>query len=258
MNHQCDATRPTLDELETSQLLALARSGDQDAYAVIYDRHVYAAHRLARHLGMRDEADDVVAEAFAGILDLVRRGKGPTRNFRGYLFTAIRHEARQRSKARKKLLITDDDSQVDRPVPFGGNELDDFERTTVRAAYESLPERWQTVLWQLEVEGYRPQDLADVLEVSPNSVSALVYRARAGLRQAYLQQHLSPAVNDIAAACCNTRSRLPRLVQGLATRREQSRTLAHLETCSDCAAVHSDLQATGVEIGIGSVRHRSS
>lgn len=261
MNHQCGAMMlplPSLDELESSQLLQLARRGDQDAYAVLYDRYVYAAHRLARHLGMRDEADDVVAEAFARILDLVGRGKGPSTNFRAYLFTAIRHEAGQRAKARKKVMTTDDASQIDRPVPFGGTELDDFERTTVLAAYESLPERWQTVLWQLEVEGRRPQDLAEVLELSPNSVSALVYRARAGLRLAYLQQHLSPATDDIPAACGDIRSRLPKVVQGLVAERERTRTFAHLETCPDCAAVHTELQVTGVEVGIGSVHRRPS
>lgn len=261
MNHQRGAMMlplPSLDDLESSQLLQLARRGDQDAFAVLYDRYVYSGRRLARHLGMREEANDVVAEAFARILDLVARGKGPSTSFRAYLFTAIRHEAGHRAKARSKVLTTDDESQIDQPVPFGGTGLDDFERTTVLAAYESLPERWQTVLWQLDVEGHRPQDVAAVLELSPNSVSALVYRARAGLRLAYLQQHLAPATDDTAEPCRDIRSRLPRLVQGLGAERERARTFVHLETCSDCAAVHAELQATGIEVGIGAVHRRPS
>ncbi|MFI5426461.1 RNA polymerase sigma factor [Aeromicrobium sp. UC242_57] len=203
------ADLPGLDDLETSELLALVHQGNRAAYATLYDRYAYPAHRLARHLGMRDEAEDVVAESFARILDLMRRGKGPASNFRSYLFTTVRHEAGHRAKARQKVVPTDDESQIDSPVPFGGNQLDQFERSTIRAAYESLPPRWQSVLWQLDVEGHKPHELAEALHVSPNSVSALAYRARAGLREAYLQQHVAGADPGASQACVDARSQLP-------------------------------------------------
>lgn len=241
---------PALEELETPALLAMARGGDQTAYATLYDRYAYAAHRLARHLGMRDDAEDIVSEAFARILDLVGRGKGPTANFRAYLFTTVRHEAGRRALARQKVLPTDDDSQIDTPVAFGDNQLDSFERTTIRAAYESLPERWQTVLWHLEVEGHKPQELAAALQVSPNSVSALVYRARSGLRQAYLQQHVQSASPEAAKECTSTRAKLPGFLQRTASSRELEKIHAHLSSCADCMSAYTDLEATGVEIGI--------
>jgi hypothetical protein len=145
---------------------------------------------------------------------------------------------------------TDDESTIDSPVPFGDSQLDSFERSTVRAAYESLPERWRSVLWHLEVEGHKPQELAEALDVSPNSVSALVYRARSGLRQAYLQQHVAQTEADIDPACVAARTQLPGLVQQSATARETRKTETHLASCADCTAVYEDLAATGVEIGI--------
>ena len=42
------------------------------------------------------------------------------------------------------------------------------------------------VLWHTEVEGQRPAEVAPLLGMSPNSVSALAYRAREGLRQAFV------------------------------------------------------------------------
>ena len=45
------------------------------------------------------------------------------------------------------------------------------------------------VLWHLEVENQKPADIAPLLGMSANSVSALAYRAREGLRQAYLNMH---------------------------------------------------------------------
>lgn len=258
MNTQTSAETwdiPSLEDLETSELLVMARSGNQSAYTTLYDRYAYPALRLARHLGMREDAEDIVSESFARIIDLVGRGKGPTSNFRSYLFTTVRHEAGARAKARSRVLPTDDETQIDTAVPFGDNQLDSFERTTIRAAYESLPERWQTVLWRLDVEGHKPQDLAEALDMSPNSVSALVYRARSGLRQAYLQQHVATPRSDSSRACAETRKRLPAFLQRTASARELHKTYAHLSACDDCMSAYTQLEATGAEIGIATVSH---
>ncbi len=60
-----------------------------------------------------------------------------------------------------------------------------LEHDDVDRAFQALPARWRRVLWQLEVEGRRPRDLADELGMTPNAVAALGMRARAGLRKAY-------------------------------------------------------------------------
>ena len=185
--------RPDLSELDDGALVQLARDGVHDAYAALYSRHAHPAQRLARHLGMRDEAEDVVSESFAQVLELMRRGKGPETSFRAYLFTTIRHDSARRAKARQKLVPTDDDSAIDTLVGLDAGQLDAFEASAIRAAYTSLPARWRTVLWQVEVERRKPQDLAPVLGLSPNGVSALAYRARSALREAYLKQHLRSA-----------------------------------------------------------------
>ena len=73
-----------------ADLIAACRAGDAAAYDTLYRRHVTAAHGLARQLVRnRAEADDVVAETFAKILDLLHRGGGPDDAFRPYLLTAI-------------------------------------------------------------------------------------------------------------------------------------------------------------------------
>lgn len=242
-------TQLPLDELEDAELLALARRDHAEAYAALFRRHAYAAHRLARHLGQREEAEDLVSESFALVLDLVRRGKGPDRAFRAYLFTTIRHEAGRRAKARQRVMLTDDHRHIDSVVPFGGGELDDFERSAIRRAYESLPDRWRTVLWHLDVEGRKPQELGPLLDLSPNSVSALVYRARAGLREAYLQQHVNDEGPVAGPVCGNVRPKLSAYVRRTASARERASIGAHLETCSECDAIHSDLREVNREVG---------
>jgi DNA-directed RNA polymerase specialized sigma24 family protein len=63
-----------------------------------------------------------------------------------------------------------------------------YEHEKVVAAMGSLPERWRTVLWYAEVLGERPRDIAPVMGMSANTVSALLIRARAGLCAAYEKQ----------------------------------------------------------------------
>lgn len=242
-------TELALAELEDGELLSMARSGHQDAYAALFARYSYAAHRLARHLGQKEDSDDVVSEAFAQVLDLIGRGKGPERAFRAYLFTTVRHECGRRAKARRRVVPTDDVAQIDTPVEFGDGRLDEFERSVVQGAYESLPVRWRTVLWHLEVEGRKPHEIGPLLDLSPNSVSALVYRARAGLREAYLQQHVRDDGPADSHVCREVRPRVSALVRRSVSEREQERIHAHLGSCQDCMAVYLDLREVNRHVG---------
>lgn len=222
-------------------LIERARAGEDDAFAELYRRHAFGALRLARNLGQREESEDVVAESFARLLELLRRGQGPVEAFRAYLYTTIRHEVGHRVKAGRRVRLMDEESLVDSVIVDLDAGFDDFERSAARAAFESLPERWRSVLWQLDVEGSKPHDIADQLDLSPNSVSALVYRARSALRDAYVQQHVnSHASGDDVHV--HIRSRLGAVLRGTAAPRDLRRVREHLETCSPCRAVYLELE----------------
>lgn len=237
-----------LDELDDEELLALTRAGHQDAYAVLFARYRYSALRLARHLGQRDDADDIVAESFARMLDLLQRGKGPDESFRAYLFTTVRHECGRRAKARLRVVPSDDPQQLQPSAAVAPEPIDNFERQAVRAAYESLPPRWRTVLWHLDVEGRKPHELAPMLEMSPNGVSALVYRARSGLRNAYLQQHLSDNV-PARSSCWEHRNKLSAFVRRTAPPSDRKKIHAHLQGCEECVAAYRDLSDINRQVG---------
>jgi RNA polymerase sigma factor (sigma-70 family) len=237
----------SIEHLDDETLIARTRRGDDDAFAELYRRHSYGALRLARHLGQREESDDVVAESFARLLDLLRRGKGPDQSFRAYLYTTVRHEAGHRAKAVQRVRPTDDEALIDSAVEFGGGTLDVFERTTIRAAYESLPERWRSVIWHLDVEGRKPQEIAEMLDLTPNSVSALVYRARSGLRDAYVQQHVNSRApgEDVHR---DTREQFGAVLRRTAAPRVLERVHAHLASCEACMAVYLELEVDAANV----------
>ncbi|MRJ76367.1 sigma-70 family RNA polymerase sigma factor [Aeromicrobium sp. SMF47] len=170
---------------EDAELVVLARAGDPEAYGVLFVRHRAVAERVARRSACRADVDDVVAEAFTLVLAQIRGGRGPVSSFRAYLLTAVRHEAARRSVLARRCEPTAGIESLTTPISLPESDED------VCAAYRTLPERWQRVLWQLEVEGRRPHELAAELGLSANAVSALGTRARAGLRSAYLGRTLA-------------------------------------------------------------------
>jgi hypothetical protein len=84
--------------------------------------------------------------------------------------------------------------------------LEDRGSALIAPAFDTLPERWRTVLWHTEVEGESPSQVGPLLGLTPNGVLALAYRAREGLRQAYLQVHLLDETSG--GRCRSTMERL--------------------------------------------------
>jgi RNA polymerase sigma factor (sigma-70 family) len=222
-----------------ADLIAASRSGDAAAYATLYQRHVAAANSLARQL-VRDlaEADDVVAESFAKVLDLLGRGGGPEGAFRPYLLTVVRRAAYDRHRVMRRQLVTDHLEAFDPGIPFADPAVAHLERSMIARAFASLPERWQTVLWHTEIEGAKPAEVASVLGLSANGVAALAYRAREGLRQAYLQMHLSGAARR---QCRPVVAKLGVYVRGGLTRRDAAAVAGHLDQCAYCQEVFAEL-----------------
>src|SRR3954469_12046549 len=234
-----------VDVPSDAELISRVRGGDVAAYGELFSRHKHAAHRLARQLVRGPDSDDLVAEAFARVLSVLQGGGGPDVAFRAYLLTAVRRLHIDRVRAGQRLQTTDDLTPFDPGVPFQDTAVAGFENGAAAKAFASLPERWQLVLWHLEVEGQKPADIAPLLGMSPNSVSALAYRAREGLRQAFLSQH---ATDRDDVDCAWTRDHLGAYVRGGLSRRDAARVDDHLADCRACAAVY--LELTEVNSGL--------
>jgi RNA polymerase sigma factor (sigma-70 family) len=224
-----------------AELIAEVRGGDKAAFAELYARHAPAATVVARQYAPRPaDAEDIVAETFTRVFRLLVEGKGPDSFFRAYVFTAVRHLAASFGQAAQKVELAEDDAAFEGP----GDVQEDpsasiVDRQIVRDAFGSLPERWRTALWYAEVEGLTTSQMAPALGLTPNGVAALLYRAREGLRQAYLQQHLAKPLAD---ECRNVAGRLGAYARGALGQRERSRVSVHLDRCPKCCAVAQEAE----------------
>ncbi|MEV7046494.1 sigma-70 family RNA polymerase sigma factor, partial [Amycolatopsis sp. NPDC051061] len=225
-----------------AELIAEVRAGKIESYGPLYERHTGAAHNLARQLARSSsEADDLVSEAFAKVLDTLRGGKGPDTAFRAYLLTALRHTAYDRTRKERRVDLNEDMTGVSAEaltVPFSDTAVAGLERTMAAKAFARLPERWQAVLWHTEIEQQSPAEVAPLLGLTANGVSALAYRAREGLRQAYLQVHLQENEEERCRACAE---RLGAWTRDGLSKRERAQVESHLDECDNCRALAAEL-----------------
>ncbi|KOX40214.1 ECF subfamily RNA polymerase sigma-24 subunit, partial [Streptomyces sp. NRRL F-7442] len=245
-----------------AELIEQMRSGDDTAYEELYRRHADAVRRYARTC-CRDAhtADDLTAEVFARMLQAVRGGSGPEHAVRAYLLTAVRRVAAgwTRSAGREQLVedfavfaaqaaytakVPDDDT-----LELGADvrAMHEAEQSMAMRAFRSLPERWQAVLWHTEVEDESPSEVATLFGLDANGTRVLASRAREGLKQAYLQAHVSSALAT-DEECARYADQLGTYARGRLRIRAERGLRKHLEECARCrlAATQIEEVASGI------------
>ncbi|MET7784154.1 sigma-70 family RNA polymerase sigma factor [Streptomyces mirabilis] len=245
-----DAVLPPPIELPPSDadLIGRMRAGDDTAYEELYRRHAEAVRRYARTC-CRDAhtADDLTAEVFARMLQAVRRGHGPEHAVRAYLLTTVRRVAASWTKSAKREQLVDDfavfaaqssrTSEVsdDETLDLGADvrAMHEAEQSMAMQAFRSLPERWQAVLWHTEVEDESPSEVAPLFGLDANGTRVLASRAREGLKQAYLQAHVS-ATLIMDEECARYADRLGAYARGGLRTRAERGLRKHLEECAKC------------------------
>lgn len=239
-----------------AELIGRMRSGDDTAYEELYRRHAGAVRRYARTC-CRDAhtADDLTAEVFARMLQAVRGGHGPEQSVRAYLLTTVRRVAASWTKSAKREQLVDDfavfaaqaarsSETTDDTASLGsfGAGLDlgadvramhEAEQSMAMQAFLSLPERWQAVLWHTEVEDESPSEVATLFGLDANGTRVLASRAREGLKQAYLQAHVSATLAG-DEECARFADRLGAYARGGLRTRAERGLRKHLEECAKC------------------------
>lgn len=234
-----DAGRPVSD----AELIADARDGDATSYGLLFERHALAARRLAGHmLADSAEAENVVSEAFVRTLATITNGDGPSEAFRLHLLAMVRRVGRdvlngwQTRGPGVSLPAGDGDS--------GEPVIDEFGHSLLNQAFWSLPERWTAVLWHTEIEESDPAEVALIFGLSAHAAAALSYRAREGLRQAYLQLY----VESVHPECRPVARKLAAHVRAALSVREAAFVDRHRRDCPSCARAYSELAQVNVAL----------
>ncbi|GAA2157803.1 hypothetical protein GCM10009845_01860 [Pedococcus bigeumensis] len=211
-------------------------------------RHYPAALAAARRTSRQQrDAEELASDAFSNMLGAFASGGGPTGSVRAYLLTSVRNLAVTRSRRSSASEVLSDDVAVFEDGSRGpGDPMSrQTEVSMIRQAFAALPRRWQVILWRTAVDHDRNIEIGHDLGISPNAVAALAKRARRGLRQAYLQTHLS--TNGLDPGCEPFVRRLPMLaVDGSVATDDLAR---HLASCPTCPGRLAELQRVEQQLG---------
>jgi RNA polymerase sigma-70 factor (ECF subfamily) len=181
------------DERPDAALLAAAADGEDAAFAVLVRRYVRAATLLAAQLlGCRDEAEDVVQDAFI-VVHQHARGFDGHRPFAPWLFAIVRRLAanrRSRHLRRARLLrlwgwVTGREAAASRSEAVLIARLDAESATR---AMESLSPMQRACFDLVAVRGLAAEEVAAMYSITESTVRQHVFRARTALR-ARLEGH---------------------------------------------------------------------
>ncbi|MFE4593454.1 sigma-70 family RNA polymerase sigma factor [Streptomyces laurentii] len=238
-----------------AELIRRMREGDDSAYGELFRRHSEAVRRYARTCCRdADTADDLTAEVFAGTLQAVRRGAGPEQAVRAYLLTSVRRVAASWTRTRKREQLVEDFAVFVEDAARASEVADtatldlgadvramhDAEQSLALQAFRSLPERWQAVLWHTTVEEESPSEVAPLFGLSANATAVLAGRAREGLKQAYLQAHVSQSLTA-DGDCARYADRLGAYARGGLRMRAERGLRKHLDECIKCRLAAGEL-----------------
>jgi len=167
----------------TSRLL---RSGEERAFAELYNRHFRSIHDYCRRRVAADLVDDVVAETFLTAwrrLDDVPTGDGALLWLYRVAYRIVGHQwrsstRRRRLEQRLRLVV--------RPVPPADESvIDGVEHRLVLDAAARLGATDAEVLRLAAWEQLALGDIAAVLEIAPNAAKQRLHRARQNLAREY-------------------------------------------------------------------------
>ena len=224
------SSNPTSD----AALAERARAGDNDAFAELWRRHAQAGRAIARSVSSTLDPDDLVAEAYGNIYALVKRGRGPTGAFRPYLAAAIRNIATSIGRSKREAAIDFADELMDETTSDDAH-MRKLDRDLTTEAFRALPERWQQALWYSEVEDMSVKECAQLFGINPPAMAMLTFRAREGLRDAWIQAHIASA--DPGTEHEWTVERLGAHARERLTKRETLRLEVHLKECESCSNI---------------------
>jgi len=166
-------------------LISLARTGNAEAFAALYDRHSRSAYSLAyRMMGERQSAEDLVQDVFLKVW----RNSGSYRAERGSVRTwilSIVHNRgvdhlRSTASRRRTQDKVEAESPKSQPSEAFAETWRNSQRDQVREALNTLPGEQLKILELAYFSGYTHVEIAGLLDLPLGTVKG---RMRLGLKK---------------------------------------------------------------------------
>ena len=162
--------------------VALAAQGDTGAFERVYQAHLGRVYNLARRMAGPESADELTQDVFVRVWQKLATFRGES-SFATWLHrlavNVIIERFRTLGAARDRFLS--DSEPVLEMAPARRTEHMDLSMD-LQAAIEQLPHGARQVFVLHDVEGYKHEEIGDILGVSPGTSKSQLHRARQTLR----------------------------------------------------------------------------
>ena len=170
-----------------ARLAERIRAGDAEALGELYDRYASVALATAlRVVGGRDEAEDVVHDAFVTVWRKIDRFDAERGALRAWLMTVVRNRAIDRVRARRTSVDIDDADERSLlrtgPNPTWEDALRRASAGELRSALAELPDEQRRAIELAYFEGYTYREVAELTGVAPGTANGRLRLALAKLR----------------------------------------------------------------------------
>ena len=184
-------------EQDDAQLVKASQHGDQDAFALLMQRHQRRVFTMVlRMLQDYDEASEITQEAFLAAWRGLPSFRGEA-HFPTWLYRIAYHccvRQLERRKQERALQAAMQAEQILEGVNKEKQAEDIVERhdwqAIVREQLEKLPDKYRMVLILRHLQEMTYEEIADILTIPVGTIKTHLFRARHLLKDRLLAQHL--------------------------------------------------------------------
>ena len=173
---------------QESELIARAQQGDQQAFHQLYESYHRRIFALCwRMLADKDSAEDVCQEVFVQLWQKINNFRGESK-FTTWLHSVATNivlgHLRKQKNWLQRIFSIEEQTLVEASVEL----IDDTLSSTLDLKIQQLPERARLVFVLFAVEGYRHEEIANMLNMAVGSSKSQYHRARNLLKESLGEQ----------------------------------------------------------------------
>jgi RNA polymerase sigma-70 factor (ECF subfamily) len=159
----------------------LSLRGDTQAFRRLYEANVGRIHALVRRMMGHDHVEDVTQDVFVRAYQKLHTFRSEARfsTWLHRLAVNVILSARERLGKQRARFLGDEDTLELAAAPRSGRELG----LDLDAAIARLPDGARMILVLHDIEGYRHEEIGELLGISTGTTKAQLHRARMLLRK---------------------------------------------------------------------------
>ncbi|HUY10863.1 MAG TPA: RNA polymerase sigma factor [Candidatus Dormibacteraeota bacterium] len=166
-----------------AELVARALAGDPTGFTTLVERYERALYTLAvRTLRDREEARDATQEAFVKAYRSLHTFR-PEAKFSTWIFAIAYHACCDRLKRSRRFSGEEIPERADSAPGPEAQAIALDEASRLRAAIDTLPEKYRSVITLYHLQGKQYDEIASVLGIPLGTVKTHLFRAKEQLRR---------------------------------------------------------------------------